>query len=386
MRLAVYHPWTYTPGGTERIVLELLRRSRHEWTLYTHRYDPEATYPELRSQRVVELTPRLSARRSIGPLAQAAWTISRTVLPEADALLVSSDGLADLIMTRNRLPAASYCHTPLKIFHNRPQREALRRRDPSKALALSILGPAFNVIDRRLWRRFRHVFVTSGEVRSRAERAGLVPGGPVEILPPGVDLDWFSDDGRPRDDFFLVAGRIKWWKNIELAIAGYAEACRRDTPAPLVIAGAADPHGEDYLETLTAQARDLPVRFEIGPTQERLRELYRRCRALVFPSLNEDFGMVPIEAMACGAPVIAVDAGGPRETILAGVTGWLVPPTPDAFAEAMLHAAGQEGTTEVMRSAARARALEFSWDRFVARIDDVMEQIASEPRRNTSVP
>jgi glycosyltransferase involved in cell wall biosynthesis len=213
-----------------------------------------------------------------------------------------------------------------------------------------------------------------------------VPGGPIEILPPGVDLDWFSDDGMPRDDFFLVAGRIKWWKNIELAIAGYAEACRRDNPPPLVIAGAPDPHGEDYLDTLKAQARDLAVRFEIAPTQERLRELYRRCRALVFPSLNEDFGMVPLEAMACGAPVIAVDAGGPRETIINGVTGWLVPPTSDAFAEAIVQASGQEGTAERMRSAAQARASEFSWDRFVARIDEVMERIASGSRPDESVP
>ena len=81
-----------------------------------------------------------------------------------------------------------------------------------------------------MWRRFRHVFVSSEEIRSRAERAGLRPSGPVEILPPGVDLEWFSDDGNPRERFLLVAGRVKWWKNIELAISGLAERIAADRP------------------------------------------------------------------------------------------------------------------------------------------------------------
>lgn len=358
------------------MLLELMRRSRHSWTLYTHWYDADGTFAELRSQRVVELSPKVSVRRSLKPLADAAWTISRAVLPEADALLVSSDGFGDLIVARNRLPAACYCHTPLRIFHDPLTRDALRRTDRRKAEALSVLGPAFSVVDRRLWKRFRHVFVGSTEVRSRVERAGLVPSGPVEILPPGVDLDWFSDDERPREDFFLVAGRIKWWKNFELAIEGLAAASDRGKPPPMVIAGTVDPFADDYLDSLRSRARGLPVRFEIGPSQERLRELYRTCRALVFTSHNEDFGMVPLEAMACGAPVIAVDSGGPRETILHGVTGWLVAPTPEAFAGAMLDAAPPDGKAEQMRSAARKRAMEFSWDRFVTRIDEVMDQIA----------
>ena len=374
MRLAVYASWIYLKGGIERTLVELFRRSRHDWTLYTHVYDPDGTFPEL-APRVVELAPRISVERSVRPLAHAAFTIATARLPQMDALLVSSDGFSDLILARNKGPAAVYCHTPLKILHDPTTRARLREREPRKAAALNVLGPAFGVVHRRLWSHYRHAFVGSNEVRGQLERARLVARDPVEVLPFGVDHGWFSDDEQPRDDFFLVAGRIKWWKNIELAIAGLAEAVRRGCSSPMIIAGIVDAYGGEYLEALRAQAAGLPVTFEIAPSQERLRELYRRCRALVFPSLNEDFGIAPLEAMACGAPVIAVDAGGPRETIVPGVTGWLVPPTAGAFAGAMLEAVEKAAS---MREGSRARAAEFTWERFATRIDDVMEQIVSE--------
>ena len=380
MRVAAYHPWTYLQGGIERILVELFERSRHSWTLYTHRFEPEGTFPALSSHKVVELSPRVSVQRSLGPLAHAAWTMARTRLPAdgSRALLVSSEGLGDLVVARNRMPAVCYCHTPLKILHDPATRNALKGRDRRKALALGLLGPAFNAADKRMWRRFRHVFVNSKEVRTRAERAGLKPSGDIEILPPGVDLEWFTDDGAPRERFLLVAGRVKWWKNIELAIAGLAEAARRGTSIPMVVVGAVDEFDREYFDGLRHQARDLPVTFETAPTQERLRELYRRCSALALPTLNEDFGMVPLEAMACGAPVIAVDAGGPRETVLHGETGWLVPPTPEAFADAMIRVASEGEPIPGVRLAARARAERFTWDRFVQRLDDVMEAVASQ--------
>ncbi len=243
-------------------------------------------------------------------------------------------------------------------------------------MVLSALGPAFTVADRRMWRRFRHVFVSSEEIEKRVRRARLRPSGPIELLPPGVDLEWFTDDGSPRERFLLVASRVKWWKNIELAIDGLAEAHRRGATAPMVIAGGVDPHDDDYLEVLRTRAEGLPVSFETAPSQERLRELYRRCAALVLPTLNEDFGMVPLEAMACGAPVIAVDAGGPRETVVHGETGWLVPPLPYAFGEAMTRATSGGEAIPGMREAARLRAERFTWDRFVTRLDDVMELVA----------
>src|SRR5258708_24730963 len=80
--VALYHPWVYLRSGIERTFVELLTRSRHHWTIYTHHYEGAATYPELPADRVVELAPAVSVRRSLTPLLGAALTIGPTRLPD----------------------------------------------------------------------------------------------------------------------------------------------------------------------------------------------------------------------------------------------------------------------------------------------------------------
>ena len=90
MNLALYHPWVYLHSGIERMLVEIVARSRHDWTIYTHHHSPDTTYPELRDADVVELSPRVSVRRELRPLAHAARTMASCRLPaHHDALLVS---------------------------------------------------------------------------------------------------------------------------------------------------------------------------------------------------------------------------------------------------------------------------------------------------------
>jgi glycosyltransferase involved in cell wall biosynthesis len=176
---------------------------------------------------------------------------------------------------------------------------------------------------------------------------------------------------------FLVAGRIMWQKQVELAIDALAIARGAGLDCDLVVAGAVDAKSKPYLAALRARAAGLPVTFEPDPTDERLAELYRTSLALVFTPRNEDFGMVPLEAMASGLPVLAVDAGGPTESVLHARTGWLLANEPAAFADAMLDvASASEGELGPLRRASRSRAAEFGWDGFVARVDDVLEDVA----------
>jgi glycosyltransferase involved in cell wall biosynthesis len=378
MQLALYHPWLYLRSGIERMIYEVVTRSRHDWTIFTHHYEKDSTYPEVAGLDVVQLDPAVSVRRSFGPLLSAARTIASCRLPDvgASALLVSSEGLGDFILARNRLPAVCYCHTPLKILHDPVAKKRLRTYAPHKAAAAAGLGPPFTAVDRSLWRRYVHAFANSEEVRNRLEGARLRPGGDLEVLHPGVDVDRFRPTSAPPARRFVIYGRIMWQKGIELGIDAFAKAVGQGLDAELVVAGAVDAKSRPYLSELRARAQGLPVTFEVAPDDDRAIELLATSLAVVMTAKNEDFGMVALEAMACGTPVIAVSGGGIRESVLAGTTGWILPADATAFADAMVNAASDAPRLMAMGEAARTRACEFSWDRFTERVDDVMAAAA----------
>jgi glycosyltransferase involved in cell wall biosynthesis len=366
VKVALYHPWVYLKSGIERMFVETLDRSRHDWTIYTHHHEPDATYPGLGRHRVVELAPPVSVRRELGPLVHAAVTMARTRFPidGEDVLLVSSEGLGDLVLARTKLPSVAYCHTPLKIVHDQATNAALAELSPMKRRATQVIGPAFSAVDRRLWRRYRHVLVNSEETRRRAATAGLREAARMEVLRPGVDLARFGGDvdDTARTMTFLTAGRIMWQKHIELAIDALRLALDRRPGLSLIVAGAVDVKSEPYFADLCRRAEGLPVRCERDPDDGRLAELYRTSAALLFTPRNEDWGMVPLEAMASGLPVLAIDAGGPRESILDGRTGWLLPDDPEAFSEKVIAvASAPAGDLASMRAASRERAATFAW-------------------------
>jgi lipopolysaccharide/colanic/teichoic acid biosynthesis glycosyltransferase len=119
------------------------------------------------------------------------------------------------------------------------------------------------------------------------------------------------------------------------------------------------------------------IRFQRGLSDEALFSMLRQAYAVLFTAFNEDWGLVPLEAMALGRPVIAVNRGGPRETILDGQTGFLAEPEPEAFSKAMERLADSPDLTEHLGRQARDRAAEFDWSEYVREIDNRMEEMAA---------
>ncbi len=325
MRVAVYHPWIYLKGGIERTILELVTRSRHRWTIFTSCYLPEETFPEFQQLEVVEIAP-VSVNRS---LASVAMACARLLLAKwnwkgFDALMISCDGPGNLLALRsNGVPLLCLCHTPLKIAYDPYAKERWRRL--AKPSLLTRAGVRlFTWIDRWAWKRYRRVFCVSGEVERRLRYAGLAEPGTTEVVHPGVDVERLAPSGR-REPFFLLPGRIMWTKNVELGIRALMELKRshRDVasvqPLRLVIAGMVDAKSRPYLAWLRelAVGRD-DIEFVVCPPDADLFDLYDRCLAVLFTPPNEDWGIVPLEAMAFGKPVVSVNRGGPVESVLDG--------------------------------------------------------------------
>jgi glycosyltransferase involved in cell wall biosynthesis len=373
----------YLKGGAERVLVELMRRSRHDWTLFTNRFEPASTFPEFNGLDVVPLRT-VSVRRSVPEVAKATVTLltQKLDLAEHDGLVVVSEGLGNLIAARSTVPTSCICLTPLKIAYDPFTRQRYFERPHRLHQRIAIA--AYTRLEKPAWKRYERIFCNSGETRRRVLEAGLAPPQRVEIAYHGVDTERFVPTGE-RAPYFLVAGRMMWAKNIELAI----QAWRRfkphvsDNAFRLVIAGMVDAKSQSYLAELRRQASGREdIIFIEGPADDELITLYQRCRAVIFTALNEDWGLVPLEAMACGKPVIATDRGGPRESIAHGTTGWLEQDDVEHFSARMAAIAQMDDRQlDVIGAAARTRAEMFRWDEFVDRIDEHVEEIAGERRR-----
>lgn len=386
MRVAIYHPWIYLKSGLERTLLEIHRRSRHEVTLHTGHYDREGTYPELAACRIVT-HGRISVRRAYLPVIGAAARIAMTRIDPStyDALVVSCDGLGDLLTLRNRAkPVVALCFTPLRAAYDEAYRaRLLDRAGALRPLAL-VAEAGWRAIDRACWRNYAEVVAISGTVRDRIEAGGLWPPGRARILYPGIDAARIGP-GRPAEPYFLVAGRIMWTKNLRLALEAFARAKPSLPGWRLVLAGMVDEKSRAHAEALMERGREIgDVEFRIGATDAEMRDLYEGCAALLFTAFNEDWGLTPIEAMAAGRPVVAVDRGGPRESVLHGTTGFLEPDDPDAFAARMVELARDPALCERLGAAGLDRARGFTWDAFVAGLDAAVEDMVGRDREGRS--
>lgn len=385
MKIAIYHPWIYVKSGLERTIMEIKSRSRHDWVIYTSHYSPDDTYPELKSMGVVELA-KVSIQRRYGAVLQAAWRIGRTRLdPGAhDALLVCCDGLGSFINFRNSdKPLACLCFTPLRAVYDSEYKKRHVARYGWMRPLLWAFEAGYRLIDKLAWRRYQHAFCITETVKKRVTDGGLFPAARIEIAHAGINGERIAPSN-VFEPFFFLPGRIMWTKNIELGIAAFkALHARGGRDIELVVAGMVDRKSRPYLEKLKELARGAPIRFETDLTDAQMQDYYRRCHATLFTAFNEDQGLTPLEAGTYGKPVVAVNRGGPTEMIRDGVSGYLVEPEPEAFADAMQSLLDHPERARQLGLAGAERCRQFTWEAFVEKIDAYFDALQA---RSASAP
>jgi glycosyltransferase involved in cell wall biosynthesis len=318
----------------------------------------------------------------------SAWTIMRQDLPleEYDALVVLSEGLGDLVVFRNHsVPVINICLTPLRIvFDPVYQQRHLEKRGLLYRMAISAGSKFYSWLDRRAWAHYKRVICISQECLDRVRAGGLGDSRNQDVRHVGLGFM----PPAPADVFepyFLVPGRVMWTKNIELAINAFKEfRGRRPEFAQfrLVVAGIVDKKSEEYLQRLRDLAgEDAQIEFRVFPSDSELETLYRRCYGVLFTAFNEDWGIVPLEGMAFGKPVIAVNRGGPRESVQHERTGFLEEPEPAAFAARMEQLAQDPKLARSMGQTGHQYARRFTWSSFAGHVDDELERLVSGPGR-----
>jgi glycosyltransferase involved in cell wall biosynthesis len=379
-KLALYYPWIYLKSGVERVILEIANRSEHEITILTNHLDLDQTFPEFKGMENIVHLKKVSVERSFLKVLQGIFTVAtqKIDLRGFDAVIVNSEGIGDFLNFRNRSKCnLCICYTPVRPIYDPVYKQTYLRNNPKLKLPLAVFSFFYKLLTKWAWLRYQRIFVISKEAEKRILEGRICPPGKLEIIYPGVDVEAIKPS-YIHEKFFLYAGRIKWTKNVELAIDAFHEFQRREGNGrewKLVIAGIVDSKSHGYFEKLRKLADANPdIRFQLDPTTSQLWDLYSRCYTLLYTPLNEDWGIVPIEAMAFGKPVIAVNSGGPKETILHGKTGYLLEPRPEDFASAMTRLAADPGLALSLGKAGVERARLYSWEAFVRRLDDYVSK------------
>jgi glycosyltransferase involved in cell wall biosynthesis len=363
-RVAIVHERFTEPGGSE-LVVEQLHAIWPNAPIYASVIDPAALPDGLRG---ADLRPSPLQRLYRGGAGYAhllpllPLAMARLDLGEADLIITSHHAFANRVRVRPGAVAVSYTHTPARWIWDRPTR-ALEVGGPLGRSALSVFAATQRGPDTVAAQRLRGVMANS---RNVAERIRRWWGRSAEIVVPPVDTRFYHPDAVDREDFLLLAGRLVPYKRPEVAVA----AARR-LGARLLVVG--EGRSRPSIEALAGPGVEL-----LGAVDNfTLRDLYRRCAAVVLPG-EEDFGIVPVEAQACGAPVIALGTGGVLDTVVDGQTGVLYRPEgPDDEIEALSRAIQAFDSASFDRSVIRHHAESFSVESFRETVAEVIERLAS---------
>ncbi|MEV6814312.1 glycosyltransferase [Micromonospora sp. NPDC051296] len=323
--VALIHEWFGATGGSEQVFLSIAEVVPHADRFVLWK-DDDATVDQDVHESWLAKTPLRRSKALALPLMPLTWrTLTRK---KYDFVISSSHAFAHTVKIGDpdQTRHLSYVHSPARYVWS-PE---LDQRG-----ANAVLAPMRAVLqagDKRLSRHVHSYAANSLEVQARIRRYW---GRDARVINPPVEVDYFGaapPQVRDQDRRYLLGvGRWIPYKNFDLMIE-IAAAAR----LPLVIAGGGPE--EENLRRLAARV-DVPVEFEFRPSKERLRELYWGAVALLYPAL-EDFGMIPVEAQACGTPVVGWARGGLLETVVAGETGFLLDATdPTAYVDPVRRAA-----------------------------------------------
>ena len=328
MNVALVHDWLTGMRGGEK-VLEAIAELFPEATLHTLLHVKGSVsktieaHPERRS--FVQWLPS-SARHYRQYLPLFPTAVEQFDLDPYDLVISTSHCAAKSVVVPRRARHVCYCHSPMRYAWD--QFESYFGEAQVGRTASRLLRPVLARMARwdrdtagRVDRYVANSHYVAGRIRRYYNRGSTV------VYPPVDTAFYRPDPARRPESFFLAVSALVPYKRLDVAI----RACGA-VGTPLTIVGRGP---EEARLRQAATAAKAAVTFTGWLADEDIRDLYQRCQAALMPGV-EDFGMVPVEAQACGRPVVALAQGGAVESVVDEVTGVLVKdPSVDGFAEGL---------------------------------------------------
>lgn len=352
MKVAIVHDWLTIYGGAESII-RILHDLFPEAPIYTSVYDADNMPQDFRSMDI-----RTSFLQKM-PFAKKKYTSYLQLMPKAfesfdlseyDLVISSSTCCAKGVKTRADALHICYCNTPMRYawdFYD----EYVSGKNVLARAYIGMVMPSIRRWDYKSSDRVNLFIANSNNV---AERIKRIYGRNSHVIYPPVRTEMFVPDGVD-EGFYLAVSRLVPYKRIDLLAEAFTKMNK-----PLYIIGA----GSEY-EKIDVLAGD-SVKLLGRLSDEEVLEYMQHCKAFLFPG-EEDFGITPVEAQACGKPVIAFGKGGAKETVIDGLTGvHFKEQTVEALVEAIERFEAIDfKTDEIIENAAR-----FSESRFRTELYD----------------
>jgi len=362
MSVAIVHDWLDTWRGGENVLAEIVRLYPDASLFALVDFLPDAMRANLLGKRATTsfLQWLPGARRYFRALLPLFPRAIESLDVSAYGLVISSShAVAKGARTTIGQVHICYCHTPMRYAWDLRE-QYLHPLGLTSGLRGALANRVLDRLrdwDRRASARVTHFVANSEFVR---DRIGRCYGREAAVIHPPVDVGFFTpveDAPEPAArDYYVTASRWVPYKRVDLVVAAFRELPDRR----LVVAGA----GPAAHHVRAAAGPNVEFVGEVP--RERLRELLRGARAFVFAA-EEDFGILPVEAQACGTPVIAYGRGGSLETVRAdgtdAATGmFFSAQTAGAIVDAVRRS--DTALSAIRAAACRANATRFSAERF----------------------
>lgn len=368
-RLTLVHDFLIQMGGAERVV-ESVSESFPEAPIYTSATFGDSLFDVFKSRVIhnswMQMLPGMAKHHKklffLYPLAFRALKMK-----ENDLAWISSSSFAKWIPKPRGARFVCYCHTPPRYFWNADEYLENEIGNPALRAFVRMLMPLFRASDKRQSRKIDLFLANSRNVQERIRECY---GRDSLVVYPPVDVERFQCSDHS-EDYFLIVSRLVSYKRVDLAVEAFSKAGRK-----LVVIG--DGPDRARLEKLAGPT----VSFLGRASDAAVTEAMMNCRGFVFPG-HEDFGITPVEAQACGKPVLAYRAGGALETVMEGVTGvFFDEQNENSFREAL----EQFDTVEWDPKQIRHNAERFSTERFAERTREILEAVDALPEGVTIEP
>jgi glycosyltransferase involved in cell wall biosynthesis len=365
MRTAIVHYWLLGMRGGEKVV-EALCRVLPDADIFTLFYEPASVSPTIRSHHVKAsfLNPLRRHYRSLLPLMPVA--LEHLDLRDYDLVISSESGPAKGVITSSNTRHVCYCHSPMRyLWDLYPAYLHEWTTSRTKRVLIASLTNYLRLWDYASASRVDEFIANSVNVQKRIWKSYRRAS---DVLYPPVAVETFYN--RPAEDYYLIVSELVSYKRLEDAVRCFSRTRRK-----LKIVG----DGPDY--RLLKRLAGPEVEFCGRVPSTELRDLYARCRALVLPG-EEDFGIVAVEAIASGKPVIALGRGGVLESVPAENphAGFFYSHPGETFLELAVEQFEREEPF-ISPLALRNAAARFSEERFADQMTSVLfdTHLVSEP-------